>query len=449
MENKILSMSALQNEKDWTAPLVKYLYNVFGIDRKRKFTEIDNDPGQDDVFPIMSIYSSEENVCEFYSETQLSLQEIKIGRKYVSTQWLKKKKTPNRQLNLEGVDDADLKDLFDLYDKTFFRCEFKKYYAFYNYIKFKISFSDNDATSAGECRRSAYDLKDECLTHQITINRQIHTNTFSEPNTHAYDNGGVLCHNSLECLQMTLEHEMIHLLGYVWENCHDPYDSVTMGHGPLFFKLQNHIFGQIVDFHQLHRSLTKSESDFFVKSAALKLPFYEEMKSRLNLGDKIMQKQNAVKFTVLAKMGDAVILKNEKNEKDTKEVGYVDLLLSKDYIVLPKLFDRIKYEGETFTVTETNNQSFKVKKADKAFKIPYASKKYKVSVCAHEAQKEREVIKQKFEVATIIKYKGKEYNIHQKKECMFVAQNDHLRHVYEFDYLDLRDISGKFYVTEY
>jgi hypothetical protein len=77
-------------------------------------------------------------------------------------------------------------------------------------------------------------------------------------------------------MQLTLEHEMIHLLMFVWQHCNDPVGKrktrrlvndglVVGGHGKTFKRLILHIFGHTAIYHGLFTSVSVDEAGNIVR----------------------------------------------------------------------------------------------------------------------------------------------------------------------------------------
>jgi len=87
--------------------------------------------------------------------------------------------------------------------------------------------------------------------HTVLISRPIFTSLFKECHRSEYVNG-IACRSQLECLQLTVEHELCHLILNIWSQ--ELY-SAGRGHGQPFQALSSHLFGHTHYQHWLGRCL--------------------------------------------------------------------------------------------------------------------------------------------------------------------------------------------------
>ena len=204
-----------------------------------------------------------DDACDYYYNTQLSSSEIKFGRETVSRKWTDTGITGQRTSDLRhGLSERDLTDLFNIYDATFFAGAFRKFFT-QKGDTFRVIPSERLRSVAGKC---AYDPQKSsyACTYWIELAVKVFAQTFSSgQNVQQYRINGLFCHNRLECLQMTLEHEMIHLLMYLWIKCNigSKTKSGIGGHGPSFKRLAFNIFGHTETKHSLFEGLSDDQPE--------------------------------------------------------------------------------------------------------------------------------------------------------------------------------------------
>ena len=233
---------------------------------------------------IMSRPHALEDACAYYSTKQLTLAEIKFGRESVAGRWLSQ--SPTRVRNFLKITEEDLTALFALYDEIFFSSAFRTYFTRTG-SAFRITPSARLTRVAGRC---AYDVAKKrygCM-YWMEISVKIMKNLFTT--AHAHPIGGLLCYTRLECLQITLEHEMIHLLTYLWRTCDE-----GKAHGKIFRQLVFNIFGHTDFRHNLGVSLSQAQSgDYLPAKEKIK-----KIKSELHIGAVIRYKD--IQYTVTEK----------------------------------------------------------------------------------------------------------------------------------------------------
>ena len=223
-----------------------------------------------------------DDVCAYYRKTRLSEAEIRSARELIARTWVAS--SPSRRADFDALASADLDYLFALYDEHFFAGAFMR----------KIRASGNElqmvpskmlSKTAGRCAYDPARRKRKCA-YTIEIATNILRDAFAPrgaptgaaPAAPAYAIGGRICRSRLECMQLTLEHEMVHLLMYVWQECNDPLGNRTTrrtvnnglvvgGHGKTFKRLILHIFGHTAIYPGLFTSVTFDEKGDVVRPA--------------------------------------------------------------------------------------------------------------------------------------------------------------------------------------
>jgi len=147
--------------------------------------------------------------------------------------------------NIEELNPVTLRSLFDIIDELYFGGEIM------NYIKSTKStltlnvISDeegNEHKIAGVCGR------DRKCDYYITINKDIFDYSFSKYTMSR--SGGLKCYNKLECMLITFQHEIVHLLIFLF--CNDKDTPSDNYHGTMFKKICFSVFGQTDFTHKLN-----------------------------------------------------------------------------------------------------------------------------------------------------------------------------------------------------
>jgi hypothetical protein len=193
-----------------------------------------------------------DDVCAYYQMTRLSESEIRRGRELIARKWLER----SRSAYFETLSEADLEHLFALYDAEFFAGAFGRKMAAEGH-ELELVPSNMLSKTAGRCTYDPTRRRHRC-TYTIEISRKVLRDAFRAPNVQ-YPVGGLVCRSRLECMQLTLEHEMVHLLMYMWHRCNDPVkrrtprtvvDGLVLGgHGRTFKRLVLHMFGHTAIRH--------------------------------------------------------------------------------------------------------------------------------------------------------------------------------------------------------
>ena len=233
--------------------------------------------------PKMTRPDDLDDVCAYYRTTRLSESEIRRARELIARTWVAS--SPSRRADFDALTRADLDYLFDLYDDHFFAGAFRrKIRALGNELEMLPS--KMLSKTAGRCAYDPQRKKRRCV-YTIEIATKILRDAFADgrAGTSAgtgaapiYPIGGLLCRSRLECMQLTLEHEMIHLLMFVWQHCNDPVGKrktrrlvndglVVGGHGKTFKRLILHIFGHTAIYHGLFTSVSVDEAGNIVRPA--------------------------------------------------------------------------------------------------------------------------------------------------------------------------------------
>jgi hypothetical protein len=144
--------------------------------------------------------------------------------------------------------------IFDLYDKLFFNNEIKHKIKEEGSTLTIIPASDSMTKTGGLCTKIGCE-------HSIKIAFGVLSQTFVK-NKNKLSTNGLECEDRLNCLQLVLEHEMIHLIVNLWSGQFTNKDNIKLfdSHGHVFRCLAKSFFGHTDVTHGL-LSVTKDEED--------------------------------------------------------------------------------------------------------------------------------------------------------------------------------------------
>jgi hypothetical protein len=179
------------------------------------------------------------SLCEYMSR-RLAPDDIDVRRAHVVNRY-------GKSTDLQGMTKDDLRALFNLYDDIFFENSFNAYFG-RSGSDFSTFFAPKLTKTAGMC------TKQGCV-YTIQISSQIMSGLFTSVGKNVHAANGLICRTRLSCLQLVLEHEMIHLLQYIWREC-----SSTASHGPEYRTLVKNIFGHTETTHDLLNALTEEQA---------------------------------------------------------------------------------------------------------------------------------------------------------------------------------------------
>jgi hypothetical protein len=171
---------------------------------------------------------------------------IEKKRKEVHKLWLKK---TGKSANFIHISDSDVCTLFWLIDDIFFRGEIKqKLNEMHSTLK--CALTKRKSGIAGSCSQRG-------CAYTMSINLPTFSSIFGKGEKKMYTNG-LLCYDTLECLQLVMEHEIIHLLLFLWGYYEQTYRTpsgmtrrVHQAHGKLFQCMARTIFGHTAFRHSL------------------------------------------------------------------------------------------------------------------------------------------------------------------------------------------------------
>jgi hypothetical protein len=147
-----------------------------------------------------------------------------------------------RQGNFTSIETADLRRLFEKYDREFFQGKCGELATTHNTLRFRLSQRMTSAAGKTTQRRSRK-RPAPSADYEIAISTTLLFETFNEE-TRPITVSGVSCCDRLEALQRIFEHEMLHLVEMlVWDHSSCSADR--------FRSIAHRLFGHLQNTHQL------------------------------------------------------------------------------------------------------------------------------------------------------------------------------------------------------
>lgn len=145
--------------------------------------------------------------------------------------------------------------MFYFYDKVFFDDEIQNMLESTNStVKFEI-IKGKKTSIAGKCTTTK---KGKSCNFTLFFPDEIYLNLFVKESEKSLKNNGLVCKSRLDCLQLTFEHELIHLINYLWDIKGISEEkgfgkSMYSNHGKAFKCLVKRYFGHTETKHELKR----------------------------------------------------------------------------------------------------------------------------------------------------------------------------------------------------
>jgi len=183
------------------------------------------------------------NYCEELMNVKKNDEEIKEKRRKVYNYLYEN--VFNKNKNFENIKDDDIEKWFKIIDKVFFDNNLKKQLIKLN-AKLDFIWCKKLKKSWGACNCSYKKFYDHIKWNfSIKISLKIFSNLFAK-NEKILKNGGLNCEDRLSCYILTLEHEIIHLIIFMF--CFNEKDS---SHWIMFRKIIYNIFWHTKVTHNL------------------------------------------------------------------------------------------------------------------------------------------------------------------------------------------------------
>jgi len=218
---------------------------------------VNSSPKTTPQVPKITLVSTN-NPCHQYCQNALQAAEIQQKRQLIYQQI-----APLG--NVSTMTDQHLGYLFQVYDYLFFQNRIGT--AQSPTVIFRFEFGRGTST-AGYCKRVQ---RNTVCTYTISIARPVFAKAFSETGAIETVNG-LQCRNQLEALQLVFEHELAHLIVYLW--C---YEEMHAGvkrqvHGALFQTLARNLFGHTDFRHYIGKGLDEDPATRRTKVNAVLTP---------------------------------------------------------------------------------------------------------------------------------------------------------------------------------
>ncbi len=154
---------------------------------------------------------------------------------------------PNRKINT-----ADLYKIYKIYDDVYFDGLLNKYIRDKGYL-FKLEVCGKTTEiSAGVCSRSHQGY---LTLYKLTMSDYIFNDVIFKSDDDRRKSNGIVCNDRLDCFLLTFEHELVHLIIYIF------FKYIRTGrssdHDELFARIVKNLFGQTDIYHDLFRKIAK------------------------------------------------------------------------------------------------------------------------------------------------------------------------------------------------
>lgn len=238
-----------------------------------------------------------EIICEYFLKNKYSNKEIALKKKNIYNALVQIFKD---DLNINKLKNSQIRDMLIIYDNIFLFDNFYKYLEDSDIILNFVIDTDTENNNLGSTMYITPKLY-KIILYQKEINKLIKSD---------YNKiGGIKCYNKIQCLMNIFEHELIHVIIYIF--C--PSKEVGDGHGEVFQTILKNIFGHN---HSYFSNLTEI----------------------LNMSQKeIDNKVNLIKKKI--KLGNIVESYTVKNKKKEGEV----INIEENYVII-KNKDKIYFE---------------------------------------------------------------------------------------------------------
>lgn len=260
----------------------------------------------------------------------------------------------NIDINLDNFNDLQLYHLYDLYNKYFFNSALPRV---------TLQISTNLTKTAGKCQ--AIRGGKECQ-YTIFISKSVFSrlNLKEEQSTKS---GGLECQSRLECLQLVLEHEMIHLAIQIhYPDAKAKDQKIYSSHGALFKDLVYAYFGQTKSTHQIGSIIENDEDEEPLTKGQIQIGTIVSFLSKNILRKGVVVDAFPKNAIVTFLNGDNLKINydflNKVNENDE---DYPALLKIKDsldkklhYLNRLNIGDKIKYQDRDQVVENTVYETY-------------------------------------------------------------------------------------------
>lgn len=177
--------------------------------------------------------SQAQDPCHEYSQKHL-FDEIKLLHRRLIHQIVS-------STQIELMTERHLLYIFQLYDRLFLQDRIAQF--FHEHPEQQLRFKFGKGTSSAGCCK--HQKQDGITMHTISISRPVMLRACSKNSTELVN--GLQAQDRLECLLLTFEHELVHLMLYLWRSSGQPREV----HGPLFKTIARNLFGHTSFYHNI------------------------------------------------------------------------------------------------------------------------------------------------------------------------------------------------------
>lgn len=190
------------------------------------------------------------DVCNHFTLHPLNQQTITNLRQKVGEEWTQMRQKP---ANFESLNPQDTQLLFELIDRHFLLGKLSEWLKANN-SRLTVTPNTKLTSTGGRCIMQrdpiTHSYKKTNCVFRIDLAPRILLETFKKGEV-CHSSGGVKCCSRLECLQLILEHELVHLLVDLFCPELSTKTGKTIHHGAAFKRLILNLFGQTEVKHRL------------------------------------------------------------------------------------------------------------------------------------------------------------------------------------------------------
>lgn len=151
---------------------------------------------------------------------------------------------------LDGFKVSNLEQMWNLYDNVFFGGEIgEKLTADRSTLTFQVTPGAKSAKTGGWCQTTKSPGRSRCF-FTISIPLGLYKNLFVNGEG-SYDVNGIKCRDRLECLQLVLEHEAMHMMMGLYGHDGRQPAAIFSAHGKLFQSMVFAYFGHTETKHSM------------------------------------------------------------------------------------------------------------------------------------------------------------------------------------------------------
>ena len=255
-----------------------------------------------------------EEVCIYFSKNNYSKKEISFKKKKIY-QVLKE----NINQDFNNINRDIIKDMFILYDHIFLFDQFYEYLNNNNLkVKFEFDTKDNTNQILGNTNRKNQS------DHTIILYLKNINNLINVNNNNDYVKiGGIKCYDRIQCLMNVFEHELVHLLIYIFCDKLDLIENYRKNnqddsHNEIFRNILRNIFGHTQIYFMNLKSINMTQKELDKK--------IDKIKKKIKIGDTVESYQidDKIKSGVVIEINENYVLINKSGKIDKLYFEYID-----------------------------------------------------------------------------------------------------------------------------